>query len=82
MGKVMSNTSRSLQIYLGKLDGKTKQETMDAIPFYDLGITEVWDRLLRKSRLVQRMFPKTAFLKAMDTPPKVQRFGTTSTGPR
>ena len=80
----MSMITRELTIFLAKTTGKSNQVAIDELGFFDLTVKEMWNRLLRSNKLIQRMFPKTSFLTAFDSPKMVNkhRNKTTVTGPR
>ena len=78
----MGRLTTCLKVDLGLMKGKTDQEIVNSLNWGELTLSEIWDRLLRRNRLVQRLFPKTAFLTALDTPRLQPRFPTTSKGPK
>lgn len=48
--------------------GKTDADILKDMSIFEMDITEIWDRLLRTNKLIQRLFPKQSFLTALDDP--------------
>ena len=65
-----------------RMQGQTEQQIVESLAWHELTLSELWDRLLRRNRAVQRLCPKTAFLKALDAPRLEPRFQTKSQGPQ
>ncbi len=40
----MSTINRDLQLYIGERRGMARQEVIESMPWYDLTITEAWQR--------------------------------------
>ena len=67
---------------VGHLNKETEQQVIANLPMYYLTPNESWQRLLHTNRLVKRLFPKSAFLAALDSPPKKKVRYCDGTGPR
>ena len=78
---LMGSLRTSLKIHKA-ITKQSEAQIVDSLAWHELTLSEIWDRLLRRNRLVQRLFPKTAFLTALDTPRLQPRFPTTSKGPK
>ena len=62
----MGSITKSLKHDLGKMKGLSDKQILLTYSWDELSIPELWERLLRTNRIVQRLFSKQAFLIALD----------------